>query len=350
MDRRQQATNIGLAGVGGVVAQFATHPCETTMVRQQLAGSYKESGSLLTMSARIVRTEGVTMLWRGFEAAALREIFYSSLRFGLYEPIKTLVGADPSHYGGDARQVPFWKKFFAGCAAGAVGSAIASPTDLLKTRMQRDTSLPPKSTAFFLRQILAEPPGFPLNLYLGVGATITRAAVLGGTKMAVYDHCKVGMKHSLGLSETRSWAEKVLVVQLGASVLTGLAVTTTSSPFTNARTYIMSSPPGTYPSMLHCLAHIVRQKGPLGARRARARAGPARVCARTTVRALIGTRLPPAAPLAPAPLARARPVLWLRRAVGSLRAVRDHPIHRVGEAARAVRHPANLTTASCEGY
>lgn len=270
MDRRQQATNIGLAGVGGVVAQFATHPCETTMVRQQLAGSYKESGSLLTMSARIVRTEGVTMLWRGFEAAALREIFYSSLRFGLYEPIKTLVGADPSHYGGDARQVPFWKKFFAGCAAGAVGSAIASPTDLLKTRMQRDTSLPPKSTAFFLRQILAEPPGFPLNLYLGVGATITRAAVLGGTKMAVYDHCKVGMKHSLGLSETRSWAEKVLVVQLGASVLTGLAVTTTSSPFTNARTYIMSSPPGTYPSMLHCLAHIVRQKGPLGARRARA--------------------------------------------------------------------------------
>ncbi|KAG8461170.1 hypothetical protein KFE25_002359 [Diacronema lutheri] len=264
MDARQQTINIGLAGMGGVVAQFATHPCETTMVRQQLAGSLKDGGSLLSMSAQIVRTEGVPMLWRGFGAAAVREILYSSLRFGLYEPIKTLIGADASHYGGDARLVPFWKKFAAGCAAGAVGSAIASPTDLLKTRMQRDMSLPPRPTLFFIRQILAEPPGFPLNLYLGVGATITRAAVLGGTKMAVYDHCKVGMKHTLGLSEARSWAEKVLVVQLGASVLTGLAVTTTSSPFTNARTFIMTAPPGSYPSMAHCLAAIVRQKGVLG--------------------------------------------------------------------------------------
>ncbi|KAJ1620476.1 mitochondrial carrier domain-containing protein [Pavlovales sp. CCMP2436] len=187
MDSKQQAMNVGLAGLGGVAAQFATHPCETTMVRQQLAGSLKEGGSMLSMASKIVRTEGIPMLWRGFEAAAIREVFYSSLRFGLYEPIKTALGADAVHYGGDAQKVPFWKKFTAGCLAGAIGSAIASPTDLLKTRMQRDTAMPPKGMMIFLRQVLAEPPGFPMNLYNGVGATITRAAVLGGTKMAVYD-------------------------------------------------------------------------------------------------------------------------------------------------------------------
>mmetsp|Transcript_9485 Transcript_9485/g.24988 ORF Transcript_9485/g.24988 Transcript_9485/m.24988 type:complete len:302 (+) Transcript_9485:91-996(+) len=264
MDSKQQAMNVGLAGLGGVAAQFATHPCETTMVRQQLAGSLKEGGSMLSMASKIVRTEGIPMLWRGFEAAAIREVFYSSLRFGLYEPIKTALGADAVHYGGDAQKVPFWKKFTAGCLAGAIGSAIASPTDLLKTRMQRDTAMPPKGMMIFLRQVLAEPPGFPMNLYNGVGATITRAAVLGGTKMAVYDQCKIVFKHTFGFSETRSWAEQILVVQLGASVLTGLAVTATSSPFTNARTFIMTSPPGTYPSMFHCIADIVRKKGPLG--------------------------------------------------------------------------------------
>jgi hypothetical protein len=269
MDSRQQLTNVGLAGLGGVCAQFATHPFETTMVRQQLAASLSEGGSLITMAARIVRTEGVPMLWRGFEAAAVREILYSSLRFGLYEPIKTLLRADAHHYGGDPRKVPFWKKFAAGCLAGSVGSALASPTDLLKTRMQRDMSMPPKSTGYFIRQIIAEPPGLPFNLYLGAGATIMRAAVLGGTKMAVYDQCKVVMKHTFGLSETRTWSEKILVVQLGASVLTGLAVTMTSSPFTNARTFIMSRPPGTYPTMLHCIGAIVAAKGPLGTRGAR---------------------------------------------------------------------------------
>ena len=107
MDTRQQAMNVGLAGLGGVAAQFATHPFETTMVRQQLAGSLKEGGSMLSMGAKIVREEGFALLWRGFEAAAVREIFYSSLRFGLYEPVKTVLRADASDYGGDPRLVPF---------------------------------------------------------------------------------------------------------------------------------------------------------------------------------------------------------------------------------------------------
>lgn len=338
MTPEQQAINIGLAGIGGVIAQFATHPFETTMVRQQLAGSLAEGGNMLSMSRRIVDAEGITALWRGYSAAAIREIFYSSLRFGLYEPIKTVLQADPRHYGGDATKVPFWKKMLAGCAAGSIGSAIASPTDLLKTRMQRETTLPPRSIGCHLREICKEPPGLPFNLYLGAGATITRAAILGGTKMAVYDTCKVFMKYTVGLSERRSWAEKVLGVQLGASVFTGLAVTATTSPFTNARTHIMSLPRGTHTSMAACMLDIVRTKGPLGACRRR----PTRPGARARAVGRAAHRAAPLPSCPGAPLGRTRAVRRLRRAVGPLRPVRDHPVHRVGEAARALRHPAHL--------
>eukprot|EP00619_Florenciella_sp_RCC1007_P000592 CAMPEP_0205906932 /NCGR_PEP_ID=MMETSP1325-20131115/2222_1 /ASSEMBLY_ACC=CAM_ASM_000708 /TAXON_ID=236786 /ORGANISM="Florenciella sp., Strain RCC1007" /LENGTH=143 /DNA_ID=CAMNT_0053272979 /DNA_START=130 /DNA_END=561 /DNA_ORIENTATION=- len=47
------------------------------------------------------------------------------------------------------------------------------------------------------------------------------------------------------------------------SVVTGLAVTTTTSAFTNARTHMMSNP-GKYTGMLACMADVVRTLGPLG--------------------------------------------------------------------------------------
>ena len=40
-------------------------------------------------------------LYRGFSAAAIREMSYSSLRFGLYEPIKIALGADKNASAGE---------------------------------------------------------------------------------------------------------------------------------------------------------------------------------------------------------------------------------------------------------
>ena len=85
-------------------------------------------------------------LFKGFAAGALREASYSSLRFGLYVPIKeSLVGPD-------GRQ-PLWVKFTAGALAAAIGSAIANPTDLLKARMQADTCVPATTMRTHVREI-----------------------------------------------------------------------------------------------------------------------------------------------------------------------------------------------------
>ena len=69
-------------------------------------------------------------LFKGVEASAMREASYSTLRIGLYEPIKRKLCAS------DNGNSPQWKKFAAGAIAGLIGSGLANPFDLIKTRMQ----------------------------------------------------------------------------------------------------------------------------------------------------------------------------------------------------------------------
>jgi hypothetical protein len=86
----------------------------------------------VSMTSKIAREEGLRGLYRGYSAAMVREMTYSSIRFGMYEPIKIAIGA------GD-RDAPMWKKILAGLSAGAFAASIMSPTDLVKIRMQKQT-------------------------------------------------------------------------------------------------------------------------------------------------------------------------------------------------------------------
>ncbi len=65
-------------------------------------------------------------VYKGIEASCFREATYSTLRLGLYEPIKRGLGKN--------QDGAIWKKFAAGALSGIIGSAISNPADLLKTR------------------------------------------------------------------------------------------------------------------------------------------------------------------------------------------------------------------------
>ena len=249
---------LGLSGLSCLVAQTTVHWIETTMVRQQLA---KESIGMMPMAAKIAREEGMSSLYRGYMATVFRELSYSSLRFGLYEPFKKMLGAT------NPKETPFYKKVMAGLSAAAVASAIASPTDLLKIRAQGETG--PRRP--FSRQVweVATKDGATTsmlgmlgNLYRGVTTTITRASLIGATKMATYDECKTQLRKHF------RWRDAVpterYALQFCASFSAGLAICLASSPATNARTMIMASPPGTYSGLLDALVSIVKTRGPLG--------------------------------------------------------------------------------------
>ena len=247
----EMGLNFGLVGASCVAAQGTVHWTRTAMVQQQLAGMRGEVPlGMMAQTSAIFRSEGMRGLYRGFSAAALREATYSSLRFGLYEPLKVMMDTSDGK-----EELAVWKKVTAGLVAGAGAAAIASPSDLIMIQMAASKQFPPPSMYQVASQVIAK-DGIA-GLYKGIGTTVTRAAVLGATKMATYDVVKTELRKN-------GWAEGPGLV-FAASVVTGLAITITTSPATNMQTIIMSGKAaGGGSGMLSAAQDILRRQGPVG--------------------------------------------------------------------------------------
>uniref|UniRef100_A0A6U4ULH9 Mitochondrial carrier protein n=3 Tax=Hemiselmis andersenii TaxID=464988 RepID=A0A6U4ULH9_HEMAN len=243
-----------MAGVSSTVAQCCVHGVETIKVRMQVEGNAPRGPGVPLKYPNVYhgglylyQHEGVAGLYKGITAAALREMSYSSLRFGLYEPFKRMLGeTDPS-------KTELWVKFTAGALAGIAGSALANPTDVLKVRMQAAEG-PSRPMMSHVREVLAD--GGWKAFYRGVNATIIRAAILNATKLAAYDETKYMLKRNGILEEG-------MQLHFVASMFAGVMVAATTSPVDLIRTRIMNQPKGEkhYNGMLDCLRKVVRSEG-----------------------------------------------------------------------------------------
>ncbi|GKY91812.1 hypothetical protein MPSEU_000152800 [Mayamaea pseudoterrestris] len=242
-------TQVGMAGSAAVITVTFIHPIDVVKTRIQISSEYSSLGMFGTVG-KIVSDEGMTSLWKGVNAAWLREASYTSLRLGLYEPIKIVFGAT----GSDAT---FAKKFLAGSAAGAIGSLAGNPFDVLKTQMMvsrgRETpSIMKTGRDLFRGQGIG---GF----YRGIDSNIMRAMVLNGTKMGVYDQSKGYVVELTGLHKSS------LITQFLSAVTAGFFMTCTVAPFDMIRTRLMNQPVDAkiYNNAVDCAMKIIRQEGPL---------------------------------------------------------------------------------------
>lgn len=181
--------SVGAAGSAAVITVTGIHPIDVVKTRLQISGDggrdYKALG--IGGSVKVIAAEeGVAAFWKGIGAAWLREASYTSLRLGLYSPIKTAMGVtNDSH---------FVMKFLAGSAAGAIGSVAGNPFDVLKTRMMAAEGKEPPAMGAAANELMKSQgiAGF----YRGIEANVMRAMVLNGTKMACYDQIKDMIKKS----------------------------------------------------------------------------------------------------------------------------------------------------------
>ncbi|XP_052781457.1 mitochondrial substrate carrier family protein ucpB-like [Mya arenaria] len=187
----------------------------------------------------------------------MREGSYSTIRLGAYEPLKRMFGAtDPAH-------TPLWKKVCSGAISGAIGSSIATPTDLIKIRMQAQGKLGPgqevryPSTYGAFREVVRE--GGVRALYVGVGPTVKRAAILTATQIPAYDHAKHLILNAQLMSEG-------IPLHVTASMIAGFCTAVTTSPVDVVKTRIMNQCQVTkpYSSAFDCLGKTLRTEGPLG--------------------------------------------------------------------------------------
>ena len=94
--------------------------------------------SILRLTLKIVKHQGVLALYNGLSASLLRQLTYSTTRFGIYEVAKQAVS--PS-----GESVAFYQRVLMASVAGAAGGLVGTPADMINVRMQNDIKLPVES-------------------------------------------------------------------------------------------------------------------------------------------------------------------------------------------------------------
>jgi hypothetical protein len=234
--------NIFAAGLSAVITVTGIHPIDVVKTRLQISGKETRNYNALGITGTIrtiTKEEGICAFWKGISAAWLREASYTSLRLGLYTPIKQGMGVN--------NQSHFFMKFAAGSLAGAIGSVVGNPFDVVKTRMMANEGAHKISFLSTLQNTN--------GLYKGLQANMMRACVLNGTKMACYDEIKQAITKTNVIPSG-------IPTQFCAAFGAGFFMASTVAPFDMVRTKLMNqSNNATYNGFIDCFSRIVRENG-----------------------------------------------------------------------------------------
>lgn len=86
----------------------------------------------------VASEEGVASLWKGVFAGLQRQIVFAGIRIGLYPTVRDLICGKMK----EGQQPTISQRIVAGLITGAVGISVASPTDVVKVRLQAEGKKP----------------------------------------------------------------------------------------------------------------------------------------------------------------------------------------------------------------
>ncbi|KAH9908142.1 mitochondrial dicarboxylate carrier [Xylariomycetidae sp. FL2044] len=217
-------------GSASSMAACVTHPLDLVKVRLQLrSGDAPKSMSGTFM--HIVRTDGVRGLYNGLTASLLRQMTYSTVRFGVYEDLKrrfTPEGAPPS------LPLLIGLSTFSGLLGGISGNA----ADVTNVRMQQDAALPAAQRRVYKHGLdgmfrMLRDEGVR-SWFRGVWPNSTRAALMNASQLASYDTFKVLLMTHTPLGDT-------VATHFASSLLAGFVATTICSPVDVIKSRVMSA-------------------------------------------------------------------------------------------------------------
>ncbi|PLB40201.1 putative mitochondrial dicarboxylate carrier [Aspergillus candidus] len=220
---------------GGSASSFAasvTHPLDLVKVRLQTRGPSAPT-SMLGMFGHVVKNDGLLGLYSGLSASLLRQLTYSTTRFGIYEELKSRF-TSPDH------PVGFLTLVGMASASGFIGGIAGNPADVINVRMQHDAALPLEQRRNYRHAIhgimqMTRTEG-PASLFRGVWPNSTRAVLMTASQLASYDVFKRMCINKAGMSDNLS-------THFTASFLAGFVATTVCSPVDVIKTRVMSASP-----------------------------------------------------------------------------------------------------------
>ncbi len=184
----------------------------------------------------IIKHEGPRGLYNGLSASLLRQLTYSTTRFGIYEELKSRYA--PRNSNGTQKPPSFALLIAMSCAAGFVGGFVGNAADVLNVRMQHDASLPHAKRRNYAHALdglvrMARDEGVK-SWFRGVVPNSMRAAAMTASQLASYDVFK---RTILRLTPM----EDGIGTHFTASFLAGVVAATVTSPIDVIKTRVMSA-------------------------------------------------------------------------------------------------------------
>merc|ERR1719494_847513 len=219
--------------MAAVAAEMATFPLDTAKTRQQLQGQVGDSrGSSLRYKGivhtliTIGREEGLTSIYRGLSPALVRQSVYGTIKFGLYYSSKDVAKRLVRQPQKESTLV----NLCCAVVAGSVSATLATPTDVIKVRMQSGSMHKGVNISWSLLsvgKVVLRLEGIR-GLWRGGLPTAQRAALVAGVQLPVYDATKSQML-AHGVPDGAA-------CHMAASVLAGLFACIASNPVDVVRT------------------------------------------------------------------------------------------------------------------
>lgn len=253
------AVKFGTAGLGGILAWCVVHPANTVAVRMNLAamsGAAEKQPNFYNFAANLYKTEGTKGLYAGLEAGIIRQIFYATSRFGLFEVFRDKLA--------QYRKIDVLSRLLVGCASGGVASLIACPAEVTLVRLSNDASLPVDQRRnykgfFDAATRISSEEGFGA-FYRGCYPLVTRAMLVGATQVGTFDQFKATYR-DMGITGKFSNV-------FAAAMSSGLLYSVITMPFESAKNrmaFQKAGPDGKLPytSTLGTIGSVASKEGPM---------------------------------------------------------------------------------------
>uniref|UniRef100_A0A1I7SUT3 Mitochondrial dicarboxylate carrier n=1 Tax=Bursaphelenchus xylophilus TaxID=6326 RepID=A0A1I7SUT3_BURXY len=229
-------------GLAGILSVASTHPLDLAKVHQQ---THFHNLPLHKVFQRVYRSDGLRGLFNGLSAALLRQLTYSTVRFGVYHEIRRQLS-------GRKCELRFKEKVVLDGVSGAIGGAVGQFADIVNVRLQHDVKLHLYDRRRYshvfdgISRISREEGG--RVLFNGMSMNIARGALMTIGQLSVYDKIKPFVMSKCNFSD--NFSAHVILSSLAATVATIL-----TQPLDVVKTKMMNKRPGEFHALWHCVVH-----------------------------------------------------------------------------------------------
>ena len=239
----------GTSGLGGVLGWMVVHPFNTLTVRMSLAAAAGRPFHIKDAPWR--------SLYDGLTAGMLRQVFYATSRFGLFETARDA-------YVEQRGSIDFRGRVVIGAVTGGMAAYISCPMEVAVVRMSNDKSLPVDQRRNYKHVVdtatrIAKEEGIAA-FWRGSNPFVFRAMMVGVFQVATLDQFKDLYARQLGQ------VKNSMINVFSAAMTSGFIYSIATMPLEVSKNRMASQarlPNGTLPytGIVQTLTKIVTEEG-----------------------------------------------------------------------------------------